>query len=312
MTDRASPPPESTNDTTQWGWITVSLGAHMAWGIYPVLARYLQTVSDVPSLSILSAGNLVALILVGGFLLRRSEWSMFRQPITWVFMLFVVIRAITNILSARYTLSIYVQLVTQLTPFLVIFFSVVLFREKIPRFTIPAVALALIGSIMIIGTDFTATATSDSSRQDLLGIGLALISITALSIYMVLIRHSVKQHISAEALLLGQLITLIVVMGVASWLIGEDWTQYTHIGLKDWVVFFAFVLLVFVGANLGQISAIQHIGAPLVSSMLATRLLSALLFGALLLNENLNSIWQVIGVVIVLVTITWYLHQQNR
>lgn len=78
----------------------------------------------------------------------------------------------------------------------------------------------------------------------------------------------------------------------------------------DWLVFAAFSLGVLLGANLGQINALRYLGAPLVSSMLASRLVSALIVGALLLGERLTSLWQLLGAGVVLVTITWYLRQQ--
>ncbi len=45
---------------------------------------------------------------------------------------------------------------------------------------------------------------------------------------------------------------------------------------------------------------------------MAWRLISALALGALLLGERLTSLWQVLGAVIVLVTITVYLRRQRR
>ncbi|MEO0561809.1 MAG: DMT family transporter, partial [Chloroflexota bacterium] len=262
-----------------WGWVAAALAAHSAWGLYPVLARYLQVESGLPTYSILVLGNLLVLITLGRYLWERTDRSILRQPIIWVFLVIVVIRATTNIASARYTLSIYVQLITQATPFLVIIMSTLLFREQLPRFTIPAVVLSVIGAVMMIGTEFGGGAADDPTRQDWLGVGLATVSVIALATYMVMVRRSVKHKISGEGLLFVQLIGIIVVSGVVSLLVGEDWTQYTRIGLLDWTVFLSFAFIVFLGANMGQIQAIRHIGAPFVSSMLATRLISALIFG---------------------------------
>jgi len=136
-------------------------------------------------------------------------------------------------------------------------------------------------------------------------------SVVMLSSYMVMVRRTVKHRIRAEALLFLQLLVIVVVCGGISVGIGEDWTRYGEIGAVDWIVFFVFTFVVFLGANLGQIQAIQHIGAPAVSTMLSTRLASALVFGAVLLNERLESVWQVLGAVIVLVTVTTYLYLQR-
>jgi len=303
---------ETTPNTTEslWLWVGASLAAHAAWGAYPVLARYLQTVSNLPTFSILVLGNAIVLVVTLRYLLANTTLAIFKEPIIWLFGFIVAVRTTTNIASTRYTLSIYVQLVTQATPFLVILLSTLLYNEKLPRFTIPAVSLALIGALMMIGTDF-AGATDDPTRQDWLGVTLTFISITALAYYMVLIRRSQKYAITGETLLLLQLIVIVVVSGIVSLLLREDWTQYLRIGPLDWTVFLAFTFIVFLGANFWQISAIQHIGAPFHSSLLAFRLVSALIFAWLLLGERLQSPVQIAGAVIVLVTITWYLWQQR-
>jgi drug/metabolite transporter (DMT)-like permease len=279
--------------------------------MYPVLGRYLQTVSGLPTFGILAFGNLIILVLIGPMLLKQTRRETLKQPIVWLFTVFVVLRALTNIAAPRYTLSIYVQLITQMTPFIVILLSTLVFREKLPRFTIPAITLSLIGAVLMVGTEFNAV-TNDPTRNDLLGVGLSVASALFLGTYMVLIRRTVKYQITGETLLLMQLLALVVVGSAVSALFGENWVVFTQISLKDWGLFLFFTFAVFLGANLGQIQSIRHLGAPFASSLMASRLVSALLFGALLLNERLESVWQVIGAGIVLVTITWYLWQQRQ
>jgi drug/metabolite transporter (DMT)-like permease len=78
-----------------------------------------------------------------------------------------------------------------------------------------------------------------------------------------------------------------------------------------WAVFLSYVMLVVLGANGLQISALRQLGAPLVSSLMGWRLVSTLAVGMLLLGEQLSSWWQAAGMALVLVTITWYLWQQR-
>ena len=61
-----------------WGWLALALLAQMGWGAYPVLLRYLQTVSGLPGLSLLAAGNLVVLLIVAAFILPRLDRRIFR------------------------------------------------------------------------------------------------------------------------------------------------------------------------------------------------------------------------------------------
>ena len=46
-------------------WIIIAVLAQLGWGGYPVFLRYLQTVSEIPGLSLLAMGNLLVLLIVG-------------------------------------------------------------------------------------------------------------------------------------------------------------------------------------------------------------------------------------------------------
>ena len=61
-----------------WPWIGAALLAQAGWGVYPVLARYLQTVSLLPSMSIIAFGSFVALTVVGFTFLPHIEWKALR------------------------------------------------------------------------------------------------------------------------------------------------------------------------------------------------------------------------------------------
>lgn len=294
---------------TPWLWMGVALLAHTGWGLYPVLARYLQTVSALPSMALLGLGNLIALLLYAPFVVGRLDRRFLRSPLIWAFALVVVLRAITNLLAARFTLAIYVQLITLMTPLIVALLSAGLFRERLPPFTWPAIALSIGGSLLMMGGEVGGHSLSGS---DLLGIAMALGSALCLSLYMLLVPRTVKDAVPGEAVLLVQLVALTVTTGTLSLLIGEDLGRFAAIGPADWLVFAAFVLFVLLGANLGQIVALRHLGAPMVSSSMAWRLVATLALAALLLGERLSSPWQLLGAAVVLATITAYLRRQRR
>ena len=291
-------------------WIAAGLAAHTAWGAYPVLARYLQTQSPLPSMSIVAAGNLLALLIVGAWSWRRLDARALRSPRLLVFSLIVIARGVSNFLAARYTLAIYVQLINQMTPFVVALLSTAVLREKLPPFTGRAVTLCLLGSLLMMSGGLGQNAVS-GTRQDWLGIGLALASTLFLALYMLFVRRAEQQHIPSDALHLVQLLALGGATGVISLTLGEDLTRWQTISPTDGLIFGALVLGVFVGANVGQIGAIRRLGAALMSSLLAWRMVSALILAALLLNERLTSLWQAAGALLVLATITWYLLRQR-
>ena len=230
----------------------------------------------------------------------------------WVFVLVLIARAITNLLSAKFTLAIYVQMINLMTPFLVVLLSATWLRDRIPPYTGRAIIITFIGALLMISGDMNQSGLSVGlTSSDWLGMGLALFSSFTLALYMILVRRSVHHDISGESMLVVQLAAIVAVSLPLSFLLGEDWGRWQELQTSDWLVFAAFSLGVLLGANLGQISALRQLGAPMVSSLLAWRLVVALLLAALLLDERLTSAWQFLGALIVVVTITWYLWQQR-
>lgn len=296
-----------------WGGMGIALLAHTGWGAYPVLARYLQTVSDLPSMALLGLGNTLALAIYLPFIWRRIDSGFFRSWIIWAFALVVVLRAITNLLAARFTLAIYIQPITLMTPLLVALLSAGLFRERMPPFTWPAIGLSLLGALLLMSAEIGATGFRlNLGPTDWIGIALALASALCLAIYMILVPRTVKHALPGEAILLMQLLTLSVTSTAISLILGEDWGRFAAIGPVDWLAFLTFVFGVLLGANLGQIVSLRRLGAPLVSSVMAWRLVATLALAALLLGEWLTSIWQIVGALLVLATITGYLWRQSR
>ncbi|RMD72533.1 MAG: EamA family transporter, partial [Chloroflexi bacterium] len=185
--------------------------------------------------------------------------------------------------------------------------------ERLPPLTLPAIGFSLIGSVLLMSSDLHRGAVLQLTTSDLIGIAIALVSACALALYMILVpRATAAGQVRAEAMLLIQLIALTLTCGVMSVLLGEQWQQFTVIGLADWLVFAAFVIFVLLGANLGQIVALRQLGAPLVSSTMGWRLISALGLAALLLGEQLQNGWQILGAMIVIATITVYVRRQYR
>lgn len=294
------------------GWYAAALAAHTGWGIYPVLGRYLQTVSGLPSMSVLVLGGIPMTLLLVLVILPRHGWRIYATPILWVFGVVTVLRSITNILSQRYTLAIYVQLIGLLTPFLVVMLSRLVLKERTPRFTTPAILLSTTGALLMMSTVTRGRISFELTASDWLGITLALASSLFLALYMILVRRTVATQASGVAVLAFQTVLIQISALTLSLWWGESWASWLTLTPQDWAVFAAYGVLVVIGANGLQIAAIRHLGAPMVSSLMGWRLLATLGAGMLLLGEHLTSPWQVLGMVIVLGTVTWYLSQQRR
>lgn len=297
--------------TSVWGWYAVALMAHTGWGIYPVLGRYLQTVSALPGMSVLVVGGLPLTLWLCIVILPRHGWRMYATPVLWVFGVVTVLRSITNILSQRYTLAIYIQLIGLLTPFLVVLLNRIVLKARPPRFTWPALLLMTLGALLMMSDIGAAGVTITLTETDWIGIGLALASSLFLALYMILVRRTAHTAASGVAVLAFQTVLIQLSALVLSLLWGEDWGRWRTIGAQDWGVFVVYSLGVVVLANGLQIAAIRRLGAPMVSSLMGWRLVATLSMGIVLLGEQLTSLWQGIGMLLVLGTVTWYLSRQR-
>lgn len=289
----------------------ISLLSHTAWGCYPVVARYLQKLSGVPSMIILVGSGMLSLVIMLVILWRRQEFAMLHQPVIWSVAFFAMIRSVTNVLSVRYAPAVYVQLINLLTPFLIVVLGKLFFKETIPRHTIPAVLLSLLGSLAMFSGSSQGGSLSLALRdQEWLGIGLAALSTIVLAVYMLMVRVTSRHAVSSQATFTAQLILLVVSSSILSGLFQEDWGFWRAMQALDWLMFLIFALAIMFGANYTQISALRMLGAPRVSSMQAWRLVVALLLGGLLLGEWLLQPLQIAGAVLVILVVSWYLWQQ--
>lgn len=305
----AASPPASL----PWMWVGAALLAQTGWGIYPALGRYMQTVSGLPSMSILVIGGMPMVLLMAVYVLPRYGLSLFHSRTIWMLALVVAIRSITNLLAMRFTLAIYVQLITLMTPFLVVALSLLLLRESAPRYTGRAISLTTVGAMLMMSSEVNRAGIQfNIGPGDWIGISLALASSLMLAFYMLLIRRTARLDVPGQVILIFQITIVALVSLPISLMLGEDWSRWTRIGTNDWLVVIAYILLVMVGANGLQIASLRHLGAPFVSSLMAWRLVSALIFASLLLDERLTSPTQLFGVVIVMITITWYLWRQGK
>ncbi len=281
--------------------------AQTLWGLYPVAARYLQTVSNLPSMAMVAVAY-IPLMLCFFFYALPRDWRLIggsRQ--LWFFAAVTVLRSITNVLAARYTLAIYVQMITMLTPFIVAAITLFVMRQQPPAGTLPAMALSFVGSAMMltgqVGDSFGIALTP----SDWLGIGLALISAVCLAVYMLAVGRTVNLPITGLRLLYFQSAAVGLSSLALSLVLGEDWGRFEQIGPTDWAMLVTFGVIILGGANGLQISSIRKVGAAVVSSLMGWRLFITFVASAIILHESLSAPLQIVGMLLVLGTVTWYL-----
>ncbi len=288
-------------------WLAAALLAHTGWGAYPVLARYLQTVSNLPSMSLL-ATSMTAAALFTALTTRPRVRYLLRQPLMAALVLVVMVRAVTNLLAARFAPAVYVQLVTLGTPWVVALLSWLFFREPAPRYTGRTALVGTVGAGLILSAQVASRAATPTwDARSLLGLGLAGVSTLSLALYMLLVRRSRHHRWRGDEVFLVQSVGVLAVGWGASLALREDWSPWLRLRWQDGLVFAAFAGLILYGANRLQIAALQRVGARAVSSLLPWRMVAVLVIGFVLLGERLTAVRQGVGVALVMAALWWYL-----
>lgn len=289
----------------------VALIAHTCWGISPVLARYLQNVVGLPSMSFLTVVGTPLLLTMLFFMLPRHGFSFLNSSTLWTLGLLHVLRVASNLLAARFTLAINVQLFVLMTPFIVVGLNWLLLREAVPPYTKRAILATFVGAILMLSSDINRTSINfNMGLDDRIGIGLAISTGVLFALHMMVIRRGAQNNLRPSQMLVFQGSMLTPPALVTSFLLKEDWGAWLQLPAIDILAVLAFIVLVPIGANISNITAIARIGAPAVSSLMPWRLVVTLAIGWLILNEKLFNSWQVIGAITVFMAVGWYLLMQ--
>lgn len=275
--------------------------------------RYLQAVAGLPSLALIAASDIVAFSIMSWQVLPKIPRKFWRSKTLWLMVSVVLIRTILQTFALRYTKAYIVQLINLLAPFLVVILNQFFIRAPLPRFTIFAITFTIIGGIlMVLGGLVNEPMQALLSSDDLIGILLAVLGTLGIAAYMTLVKRSRKIGLPFRIVYISQILSMTVVMSVLSIGLGEDWTLFLTIDWRTILAFLSIAIGVEIGCKLGNIAVLRKLGAPLVSSMLALRLVAALFLGWFVLGERLDSGLQWVGALIVVSTITWYLANQFK
>jgi len=104
---------------------------------------------------------------------------------------FIISQYLTAV-SLGYTSPVYFSLITALSPIVVMLLAAIFLKEQITKYKMLGIILGITGVVLMIAMGKSATAGSN----DLLGIILAIFSIVAYSVYLIIMR-SVSQKYSA-------------------------------------------------------------------------------------------------------------------
>ena len=299
-----------------WPYVWLGVLAHLAIGSYPVFGK--RAIAEVPKFSLVFIASL-AIMFTGLAVLRwrdgvtwRKAWQVLRRErVLWLFALIVALRAVTNLLSIALTKAVWVQLINIMAPFPVALLGVWVFGQSTPRYTYRALMLSTLGAILMLVQDWTQIG-ADITQNDVLGLGLALVSMLAFAFYYQLIRRSHVRDVTSGLIMFQQGLAMTTAFLILTVVTGEDWSAWTSVSTGGWLAVLAVIFVVQVGGNLSQIIAVGGVTPALITSFMALRLISALVLGWLILGERLVSPTQWLGAALVVGTVTGYLWLQKN
>ncbi len=307
--------PRHARTGTPFLFLWLGVLGHLLWGAYPVFAK--RAMQEVPKFSLLIfAWLMVAAAGIGvtrvrdGVPLRTLARTLLHTRTLWALSVFVVLRSVSNVVAIDLTRAVWVQLIYLLTPFVVALLGSWLFNQPTPRFTYGALLLGTLGSALVLVEDWSQVA-GNFSQRDIWGLGTALFSMLALAMYFQMVRRSHLRAASPGMIMTQQGLSALPVFGLLSLLSGEDWHAWGHVSAGGWLAVLAVIFLVQVSGNLIQITAVSKVSPAAITNMMALRLVSALTLGWLILGEQLHTVWQWVGVGIVIGTVTLYLRLQR-
>ncbi len=294
------------------GWLLMAVGVHAAIGASMVPLRYLQAVRGMPSLAVIALSDLVAFSIMSWQVLPKIEKRYWRSKTLWLMVAIVVLRTILLTLAVRFTKVYIVQLINMLAPFIVVLLNRFFMRTPLPRFTLTAISLSSLGAaLMVFGGLIDQPLALVWTLEDSLGTVLASLGTFGIAAYMMIVKRGEQIGLPFEIVYISQIGSMMVVMSVLSLVMGENWAALSMVDWRAGLAFLINAVGVEIGVKLGNITLLRKLGAPIVSSMLAVRLVAALFLGWIVLGERLDSWFQWVGAILVVGTVTWYLSRQR-
>ncbi len=285
---------------------------HTAWGIYPVLARYLQIEANIPGLTLLTIANGFAMLVMFVVVAVRGEFRQLTIRAGWLVALFAMLRAVTNVLAARYAPAAQVTLIGLLTPLLVVIMGRLWFHDPAPPKTGIVLTLSLLGAVVMLSGDIQdPTFWQMGGDSSWVGIVLALVSSVMLALYMLSVRRTSGYGISSEATFLLQLIAVVGTSIPLSYLIGERFDGLSTLMPVHWLWLIVFSVCIVIGANILQVYTLRKLGASLVTAVQAWRLPVSAIVAGFVLGEWIETPTEYIGAALTALSVTWYLVTQR-
>lgn len=254
---------------------------------------------------------------------KKNVINFFKNWMIYLFAVSMTLLVIFKMFGSKFTSAIYIQLLLQLTPFVVTIVSYFLLKEKIPIFAFVCLFFSVVGGVLVILAGSSKKTENyvfhwlidwnnlshSFSFSDLIGIGMGFGAVISLATFVVSVKYatSISKYKVHEFSMLG---FGTFFSGIACLILSlvflEDWTKLFVLNSKELLHFILFLIVTLIALFLDMF-AIPIIGASWAASVLAVRLLSTVIFSWPILNEQMDNFWQFVGCVMVCIGVSVFL-----
>ncbi|KAJ4460326.1 putative EamA/RhaT family transporter [Paratrimastix pyriformis] len=270
-----------------------------------VLTRYFQVIGGLPGLCANSVSYSICLLITVAFCFKKIQPKIIRNPWGWGFVGAAVIRSITNMLASRFGRALFVQLAGLTTPFFAALFSRLIEKKPLPRYTLLSAVLSSIGAFFVLaGPMVEGSKDWGFSGSDVVGMIISVCSSVCLACTFVFTRKLTAFH--SDTIFAAQAVGAAICSLLMSVSLGENWAGWASASALTLAVFFTFAGGMLI-ANISQITSVKVVGSSNVSTLLPLRLVVTLGVGWLLLDEEVTSVLQYLGILAVCGVLAFYL-----
>jgi drug/metabolite transporter (DMT)-like permease len=182
-----------------------------------------------------------------------------------------------------------------LSPIIILLFTVLVFREKTNGKAVIGVALALIGAAVIAGGDYS------FAGKAIFGDVMAFLGALFYSLYF-LVGRTMRKDINAAVYIFIVFFSCWLAFGIGMAATGTPFTGYE---VKDYLILFIFAMVCQIGAHAVFNWCLGHVSPLYISTIETGESIFAAAFAALFFSE-IPSLWQWIGGGIVIVGLLYY------
>lgn len=346
---RHSRPAEADSLLVRLFWLFAIVVVHAMWGIYPVVARWLQTqpADPLPSLRLTFYINAFACLALATFVTlprlalqsRRavaaaspeekqpmvgisagSDGTLVEQPHPsrkqaaadiGVLAVSLAVLAAGAVTASRLTSAFIVQLIFTSSPLITAVLSSLTTHEPWPPKLWETLGLTLLGSAMVV-TGSLRSSNHGLTWRDPLGIVVALAATIGISVYFVWVKRT-ESWLSATGILYINYGSVFAFAPLCSVLFeGGRWSSILHWTVPEWAALLYQAIGVYGVAKFTQQLIIRRLGAGVYAMFISLRLVFAIVGSYLILGETITSFLEAVGCVIVCLSVSSYLWIQLR